>query len=458
MTATGERPPAPVDDLARDQPHHIPAEMCVLGGMLMSKDAINDVLETRLLPRDFYRGGHEHVYNAIVEMYEDGESVDAITVGEHLQQTGRIGLMGGLPYLHTLMAAVPTAANAGYYARIVRSRGILRQLIEVGTRAVQMGYSEDVDDPEDLVLRARSHFDDILNARYTAAGIELMPPLMQRVLEALGKPLPKNDALPTGFADLDAVLGGGVKPGQMIVIAARPALGKSTLALDIARNLSIKHGIPGLFHTLEMTTEEIIYGAISAEAGVFFHQVRLHDLSETEDWPRILRAYPRMADAPLYLDPTPVISMSGIRRRFNELARDPKTRPRYIIIDYLQLVTTPEGGRRSESREREVSEMSRAAKLLAKELHVPVIMLAQLNRGPEQRADKKPVLSDLRESGSIEQDADIVILLHREDAYEKEGPRAGEADFIVAKNRNGPTTIVTVAFQGHYHRFVDMAA
>jgi replicative DNA helicase len=256
--------------------------------------------------------------------------------------------------------------------------------------------------------------------------------------------------VPTGFADLDS-LTNGLHPGQMIVIAARPAIGKSTLALDFARAAAIKHGLGTAFFSLEMGRNEITMRLLSAEARVPLHTMRTGQMSD-DDWTRLARRMSEVADAPLYIDDSPNMSMMEIRAKCRRLKQ--RHDLRMVIIDYLQLMSSP---KRVENRQQEVSEMSRSLKLLAKEIDVPVIALSQLNRGPEQRTDKKPLLSDLRESGSIEQDSDVVILLHREDAYERESPRAGEADLIVAKHRNGPTTTVTVAFQGHYSRFVDMA-
>jgi replicative DNA helicase len=237
----------------------------------------------------------------------------------------------------------------------------------------------------------------------------------------------------------------------MIVIAARPALGKSTLALDLARSATVKHGMATVIFSLEMSRNEITMRLLSAEARIALHTMRTGQLND-DDWTRLARRMSEVADAPLYIDDSPNMSMMEIRAKCRRLKQ--RQDLRMVIIDYLQLMSSP---KRVESRQQEVSEMSRALKLLAKELEVPVIAVSQLNRGPEQRTDKRPMISDLRESGSIEQDADMVILLHREDAYERESPRAGEADLIVAKHRNGPTATVTVAFQGHYSRFVDMA-
>jgi replicative DNA helicase len=256
--------------------------------------------------------------------------------------------------------------------------------------------------------------------------------------------------VPTGFVDLDA-LTNGLHPGQMIVIAARPAVGKSTIGLDFARAAAIRHQLATVLFSLEMSRNEITMRLLSAEARVPLHHMRAGQMTD-DDWNRIARCTGEVSSAPLFIDDSPNMTMMEIRAKCRRLKQ--RHDLKLVIVDYLQLMSS---GKRVESRQQEVAEFSRALKLLAKELEVPVVAISQLNRGPEQRQDKKPLLSDLRESGSIEQDADMVILLHREDAYEKESPRAGEADFIVAKHRNGPTATITVAFQGHYSRFVDMA-
>ncbi len=441
---------APREDFERTPPHDIAAEQCVLGGMLLSKDAISDVLEV-IKPNDHYRPAHQIVHETILDLYGRGEPADAVTVAAELTKRGDIGKVGGAPYLHTLIASVPTAANAGYYARIVRERAILRRLVEVGTRIVQLGYAGD-GDADELVDRAQAEIYGVTERRTSDDYLplsEIMPGALVEI-ESIGSRGGTMTGVPTGFADLDA-LTNGLHAGQMVVVAARPALGKSTLALDFARAASIKSGLASVIFSLEMSRNEITMRLLSAEARVALHSMRTGQMTD-DDWTRLAKRMSEVANAPLFIDDSPNMSMMEIRAKCRRLKQQHDLR--LVIIDYLQLMSSP---KRVENRQQEVSEMSRSLKLLAKELNVPVIAVAQLNRGPEQRTDKKPMLSDLRESGSIEQDADVVILLHREDAYERESPRAGEADFIVAKHRNGPTATVTVAFQGHYSRFVDMA-
>jgi replicative DNA helicase len=439
---------APGQEFERTPPHDIAAEQCVLGGMLLSKDAISDVLEVIGGP-DYYRPAHMLIHDVILDLYGRGEPADPVTVSAELVRRGDIGRMGGAPYLHTLIASVPTAANAGYYARIVRERSILRRLVEAGTRIVQLGYSAS-GEVDDLVDRAEAEVYGVTDRRVSedyARLSEIMPGALEEV-EAIGRH-GRMTGIPTGFADLDA-LTNGLHPGQMVVIAARPAIGKSTVALDFGRSAAIHNNLATVIFSLEMSRSEITMRLLSAEARVALHHMRTGLLSD-DDWTRLGRRMGEVADAPLFIDDSPNMSMAEIRSKCRRLKQHHGLR--LVIVDYLQLMSAP---KRTENRQQEVSDLSRSMKLLAKELNVPVVVLSQLNRGPEQRTDKRPLLSDLRESGSIEQDSDMVILLHREDAYQRESPRAGEADFIVAKHRNGPTTTVTVAFQGHYSRFVDM--
>ena len=797
-------PSGPGESFDRTPPQDVAAEQSVLGGMMLSKDAIADVIEV-LRSTDFYRPAHEIVFDAVLELYGRGEPADAVTVSDELTKKGSLSRVGGAPYLHTLISSVPTAANAGYYARIVRERAVLRRLVEAGTKIVQLGYATTGGDVDDLVNAAQSEVYAVTERRtsedYLPIG-QLIEPTVDEI-EAAGHRGEGMIGVPTGFADLDR-LTNGLHPGQMIVLAARPAIGKalaldtvlptptgwttmgevqvgdqvigadgrptrvvaatdvmderpcfevhfsdgslivadaehqwltddraarrsaqeakqrpggkrravaavrttteiaatlrcatkdarlnhsvattapltlpdrdylvqpytlgawlgdgtsaaaqitsadpeivvrleadglvvspidgrqryslrlpahavaehgtvagrlrtigvlgnkhipvgylrgserqrrdllaglldtdgtvaptglvqftstslrlagdvrelvvslgyrcgvsrrvvrgaspassvavtisfstddvvfwldrkqrahkergqriltrrgsrlitqirptdsvpvrciqvdaddhlylagpsmipthnSTMGLDIARSASIKHGLTSVIFSLEMSRTEITMRMLSAEAKIPLQKLRQGRL-EDSDWTKMARTMGELSDAPLFIDDSPNMSLMEIRAKCRRLKQ--RHDLKIVIIDYLQLMSS---GKRVESRQQEVSEFSRALKLLAKELEVPVIAISQLNRGPEQRTDKKPQMSDLRESGSIEQDADMVILLHREDAYERESPRAGEADFIVAKHRNGPTATITVAFQGHYSRFVDMA-
>jgi replicative DNA helicase len=729
-------PPAGGGAFDRTPPQDIAAEQCVLGGMLLSKDAIADVVEI-LKSHDFYRPIHATIFDTVLDLYGRGEPADAITVSAALADSGDIGRVGGAPYLHTLIASVPTAANASYYARIVAERAVLRRLVDAGTKIVQLGYGSaagggrDIDDVVDLAQQAVYEVTERRVSEDFAVLADMLQPTLDEI-EAVGAQGGVMTGVPTGFTDLDRLLN-GLHPGQLIIVAGRPGLGKalaldtplptptgwttmgevaigdqllgadgrpttvvgtsgillggrsyqvefsdssmivadadhlwqvtrqpaamalvgaghpaavaehdptagalpevltteqivdllasgdqptvavtngrplalpdrddlpvppyqlgvelasgdqlvegddrqipgpylrgseqqrrallaglldsagtvspgglaeyratsrplvdtvrelvaslgyhctvsaatvqgrmtapftvytvaihagagqqqryvtavrpvrsvpvrcvtidnadhlylagrtmipthnSTASMDFARNAAIRAGCASAIFSLEMSKVEIVMRLLSAEAKVPLHVLRSGQLSD-DDWTKLARRMGEISEAPLFVDDTPNMNLMEIRAKARRLRQ--RHDLKMIVVDYLQLMSSP---KRTESRQQEVAELSRGLKLLAKEVECPVIAVSQLNRGPEQRTDKRPQLSDLRESGSIEQDADVVILLHRDDYYDKESPRAGEADFIVAKHRNGPTDTVTVAAQLHLSRFVDMA-
>ena len=432
----------------RTPPQDVPAEQSVLGAMMMSKDAIANVVET-VKGRDFYRPSHELIYDAILDLYGKGEPADPITVAAELTRRGEIGKVGGHVYIHDLLSSVSIAANAGYYAEIVREKAVLRRLVEASIRIAQMGY-EGTGEVADIVDQAQQTIYNVTEGK-TSEDYKPLSALIEPTwneLEAIASRGGRLAGVPTGFAELDE-LTNGLHPGQMIIIAARPAIGKSTLALDFARSAAIRNRLTTAVFSLEMSSSEIMTRLLSAEAGIKLHHLRTGKLAD-QDWEQLAKVTGRIESAPLFIDDSPNLTMMEIRAK----ARRMKQRYdlKLVIIDYLQLMSS---GKKVENRQVEVSEFSRQIKLLAKELEIPVIAISQLNRGSEQRTDKKPMLSDLRESGSLEQDADMVLLLHREDAYNKD-ERPGEADFIVAKHRNGETKTITAAFQGHLSRFVDM--
>jgi replicative DNA helicase len=436
----------------RQPPQDLTAEQSVLGGMMLSKDAIADVVEV-LRPGDFYRPAHQLVYDCVLDLYSRGEPADAVTVAAELERRGELRRMGGAPYLHTLIATVPTAANASYYAEIVAEKATLRRLVEAGTRIVQMGYSgAEGADINEIVDRAQSSIYEVTERRMSEDYValeELLQPTMDEI-DAIASRGGTSLGVPTGFADFEAVTN-GLHPGQMIIIAARPGIGKSTLGLDFARSCSITHHMTSVIFSLEMSRTEIVMRMLSAEAKIRLQDMRGGRMTD-DDWTRLARRMSEVSEAPLFVDDSPNMTMMEIRAKARRLKQ--RHDLKLIVVDYMQLMTS---GKRVESRQQEVSEFSRQLKLLAKELEVPVIAISQLNRGPEQRTDKRPMLADLRESGSLEQDADMVILIHRPDAFERDDPRAGEADLILAKHRAGPTATVTVAHQLHYSRFADLA-
>ncbi len=440
--------PVPMGD-ARVIPHNIEAEQSALGGMLLSQEAIADVLEV-VTGADFYAPKHELIFNAIIYLFGRGEPTDVIAVTDYLNKQGNLLKAGGADYLHSLSSFVPTAANAGYYAKIVSDKAILRRLIDAGTRIAQSGY-ESQGEVEDLVNQAQSEVFAVVSqtAKEDYVGLSESIDFAIRDIEAAQNRGGDLTGIPTGFTNLDTYTH-GLHAGQLVIVAARPSVGKSTFALDIARNAAIKHNNATIFFSLEMGRSEIAMRMLSAESGIYLQSMRKGTLTEG-DWAKLAAVRGKINDAPLYIDDSPNMSLVEIRAKCRRLVQ--QVQLKMVVIDYIQLMTS---GKKVESRQQEVSEFSRALKLLSKELGVPVVALSQLNRQAEQTKDKRPELSQLRESGSLEQDADVVILLHREGLFEKDHPRAGEADLILAKQRNGPTGTVTVAFQGQYSRFVNM--
>ena len=435
----------------RVPPQDLAAEQSVLGAMLMSKLAVDPAADI-LDGRDFYRPAHELIFDTIVDLANRGEPADAITVAAELQRRGEIGRIGGAPYLHTLVASVPIAANVDFYADIVHEKAVLRRLVEVGQRIAQLGQAGQ-GEVSDIVDRAQKEVLDVDGSKqgedYNTVS-SLMTMTIDEIEEIQGRGTEMH-GVSSGFPDLDR-LTTGFRSGQMIVVAARPGVGKSTLGLDFCRSASIRHQKPSAIFSLEMTGSEIAMRMLSAEAKVNVSQMRGGGMSQ-RDWDAIAKAMPRVQSAPMVIDDSPNMTMPEIRSKARRIKKQHGLE--FMVIDYLQLMTS---GKRVENRQVEVSEFSRQIKLLAKELEIPVVAISQLNRGSEQRTDKTPMLSDLRESGSIEQDADIVLLLNRPDAYGAgESERPGEADIIIAKNRSGPTNRVAVSFQGHYSRFTPMA-
>ena len=433
----------------RVPPHDVDAEMAVLGGMLMSKDAIGEVSQL-LETSDFYLPQHQTIYDAILTLFAGSQPVDVVLVANELMKDGNLDKVGGADYLHSLVASVPTAANAMYYADIVHQNAILRNVITAGTKITQMGYSASGAQAEDIVNLAQSEVYEMSAGKvrqdYVAIG-----PVLQNTLDQLDKMQNHEleQGVPTGFRDIDEVTQ-GLQPGQMIVVAGRPAMGKSTLGIDFARSAALHHNMTSIVFSLEMSKVELAQRIIAAETNIPLAAMRRAEDITPDRWNTLNNFWTKMQDAPLFIDDSPNMSLMEIRAKCRRLKQTNDLK--LVVIDYLQLMSS---GKRVESRQQEVSEFSRALKLLAKELEVPVVALSQLNRGPEMRNDKKPQLSDLRESGSIEQDADVVFLVHRPDFYNKED-RPGEADIIMAKHRNGPTDTFNLAFLGATSKFMDM--
>ncbi|MCH7787866.1 MAG: replicative DNA helicase [Acidobacteria bacterium] len=442
------------DSSARSErvpPHNLEAEESVLGAMLLSRDAVSDAIEV-VSADEFYRPASARVFEAITSLYAVGEPADPVTVAEELDRTGMLDLVGGSQALVDLQSETPSTSSAASYGRIVNETATLRKLIGVAGEISELGYSR----PEDVrkaVDSAESMMYKVAEGRITDSMSEIRH-LLDENLDRLEHLIERGDAITgtaTGFTELDTLLS-GLQPSALNVIGSRPAMGKTSLALGMAANAAIEHDRPVLIFSLEMARLELSQRLLCAEARVDATKVRDGQLSES-DWSKISHGVGRLGEAPIFIDDNPNLTLMEIRAK----ARRLKSRVGdlgMIVIDYLQLMTGRSG---AESRQVEVSELSRGLKILARELEVPVVALSQLSRGLEQRVDKRPMLSDLRESGSIEQDADVVMFIYRDDFYNSDSADAGTAEIIVAKHRNGPTGVVRLAFLGHYTRFANMA-
>ena len=442
----------PGRDFGRQPPHDNEAEQGVLGAMLLSPNTITDIIE-ELIPDDFYRPAHQLIYRAILDLFSDNKDVDPVIVAGRLDRNHDLERVGGAPYLHTLISSVPTAANARYYAEIVAEKAVLRRLVDAGTRVVQLGYEGTEGAEVDVVVDMAQQEVFAIAQRNVTEDYAILADILQPTMDELDE-LSTHGGLargiPTGFINLDN-LTNGLHGGQMIIVAARPGVGKSTLALDFMRSCSIKHNKASVIFSLEMSKSEIVMRLLSAETEIRLSDMRAGRMSD-EAWAKLANRVGQISEAPLFIDDSANLTMMEIRSKARRLKQ--KHDLQMIVVDYLQLMSS---GKRVESRQQEVSEFSRQLKLLAKELDVPLVAISQLNRGPESRTDKRPQLADLRESGSLEQDADMVMLLYRPDSQDKDDERAGEADIILAKHRGGPIDTVQVAHQLHYSKFVDMA-
>lgn len=434
----------------RVPPHNLDAEQSVLGAMMASKEAVGAVAEI-LRPEDFYKPTHVEIYEAIMALDSRREAVDAITVADELARRGTLDQVGGKPYLHGLLEAYPTAAAAAHYARIVEEHALLRRLIDAGGRIQDIGFSmpEDVeaavDEAEELVYEVgdRRLRDDVLPVK--GLLMDAMGEIEAR--SALDRPI---TGVASGYPDLDD-LTTGFQPSQLIIVAARPAMGKSSMLSDFALSAAVRQGKGVVIFSLEMGRLEIVQRFLSSEARVDQQRIRKGTLQEA-DWAKLSAAAGRLGEAPIFIDDAANVTLMEIRAKCRRLKA--KHNLGLVIIDYLQLMQSP---RRSENRQQEVSEISRSLKILARELDVPVICASQLNRGVEYRADKRPMLGDLRESGSIEQDADLVMFIYRDEVYHPDTEHKGEAELILAKHRNGPTGVVRLAFMNQYTKFASIA-
>jgi replicative DNA helicase len=433
-------------------PQNLEAEESVLGAMMLSPGAIGAVSEV-VSAADFYRESHGTIFKAALGLYQKGEPVDAITLVDELEERGELEAVGGRQRIHELAALVPATANAAHYARIVREMATLRGLIRSGGEIARLGWDRP-GETADLVDRAESIIFDLAQERVTGefAHIEdLLKESFERIT-ALYEAGADVTGVPSGFRDLDRITS-GFQRGNLIIIAARPSMGKSALGLCMAANLAVRHGTPVGMFTLEMSKAEVTQRLMCSEAKVESNRLRNGKLG-VDDWPRLTAACDKLAKAPIWVDDTGSITMMELRSKARRLkSRHPDLG--LLVVDYMQLMTS---GVNAENRVQEVSQISRSLKVLARDLDVPIIALSQLSRAVEQRHDKRPILSDLRESGSIEQDADLVVFIYRDEYYNDESEQQGLAEVIVAKHRNGPTDSVKLSFLKRYAKFADLAA
>lgn len=435
--------------LGRIPPQNVEAEQSVIGSMLLEKEVVPIIMEI-LKNDDFYREDHREIYEAILELFDKGESIDIITIADQLKTRGSLDAIGGFDYLSNITNSVPTTANAKHYAKIVEEKSILRRLIKASSDIVSMGYeaSEEVS----IVLdKAEKNIFDILQNRNTRGFAVIKDVLVDTFnrLEELYNNKGFVTGIPSGFNDLDFKTA-GLQNSDLILIAARPAMGKTSFALNIAQYAAVHAHVPVAIFSLEMSKEQLVNRMLCGEAMVDSQKMRTGKL-EDDDWQKIARALGPLSEAPIYIDDTPGISVTEIRAKARRLKLEKNLG--LIVIDYMQLM---QGRGKGDNRQQEISEISRSLKILAKEINVPVITLSQLSRAPEARADHKPILSDLRESGAIEQDADIVMFLYRDDYYNPETEKKNIAEVIIAKHRNGSTGSVELAWLGQYTKFANL--
>ena len=435
----------------RVPPQDLEAEQAVLGAILLDSDCLASVQE-KIRAEDFYRTAHRHIFEAMVELAEDQEPVDLITLTSRLRDKQQLEEVGGVGYLTELANAVPTAANVDYYAQIVEEKSILRRLIRTATQIVSEGYSAGGESVNELLNDAEQRIMEIADQRSSNGFVPIRDVLME-VFERVETLYNQKDiitGIPSGFADLDRMTS-GFQRSDLIIVAARPSVGKTAFALNIAQNVGVRAKETVAIFSLEMSAAQLVQRIICAEANVDAGRLRNGHL-QNEDWEKLTMAIGTLSEAQIYIDDSPVLTVADIRAKCRRLKREKGLG--LVLIDYLQLIQGR--GRPGESRQQEVSEISRMLKQMARELNVPVIALSQLSRGVEQRQDKRPMLSDLRESGSIEQDADIVAFLYRDDYYNKDSEKQNIIEIIIAKQRNGPVGTVELVFLKNYNKFVNL--
>ena len=443
-------------DAVKLPPHSVEAEQSVLGGLLLENSAwerIGDLISEE----DFYRYDHRLIYRHIIKLLEANKPADVVTVAESLENSAELNNVGGLAYIGALAQNTPSAANIRRYAEIVRDRSVMRSLVEVGTSIADSAYSPNGRSASDLLDEAEGKVFHIAEMGSKGKqGFLDMPTLLPQVVERIDMLFSRENpsdvtGVPTGFADLDRMTS-GLQAGDLVIVAGRPSMGKTAFSLNIGENVAIDSGLPVAVFSMEMGGTQLVMRTIGSVGKLDQHKLRIGRLQD-EDWQRLTYAVGKLNEAPLFIDETPALTALDLRARARRLYRQ-CGKLGLIIIDYLQLMS---GNSQGENRATEISEISRSLKALAKELNVPVIALSQLNRGLEQRPNKRPVMSDLRESGAIEQDADVILFIYRDEVYNPETPEKGTAEIIIGKQRNGPIGTVRLAFVGEYTRFENLA-
>jgi replicative DNA helicase len=445
-------------DLIRMPPHSIEAEQAVLGGLLLDNSAW-DRIAGIVYEHDFYREDHRRIFAAIVAQIEATRPADVLTVAEALRQDGSLEAMGGMAYLATLAQSTPSAANIRRYADIVRERSVMRTLAQVGTEIADSAYSPAGRDARTLLDEAESKVFKIAEqGARTDTGFQHLQPVLTQVVERIDMLYARDNpddvtGVPTGFADLDSMTS-GLQPGDLVIVAGRPSMGKTAFALNIAEHVGLDKGLPVAVFSMEMAATQLAMRLLGSVGRLDQHRMRTGRL-EKDDWQRLTNALGRLSEAPIYIDETPALNPLDLRARTRRLHRQYDGLG-LVVVDYLQLMSASSSN--GENRATEISEISRSLKALAKELKVPVMALSQLNRSLEQRPNKRPVMSDLRESGAIEQDADVILFIYRDEVYNPESPDKGSAEIIIGKQRNGPIGTVRLTFLGQHTRFQNFAS
>jgi replicative DNA helicase len=436
-------------------PHSTEAEQAVLGGLMLDAAAWDSVADV-VTEQDFYRPDHQLIFGAIASLAGESKPCDVVTVSQHLERTGRLDSAGGLAYLSSIARDTPSAANVRAYADIVRERSLMRQLVRAGTDIATAVFHNDGESARELVDRAEQRVFEIAEGSFRrregAIPVrQLLPGVIDQIDEWHNNP-DKLRGLPTGFTDFDK-LTGGLRPGDLVIVAGRPSMGKTTLAVNMAEYAAVHPGTRAsvAIFSMEMPSDQVITRMLASVGGVPLNSLRSGKISD-EDWVRITGATSQLSEAKIFVDETPALTPTELRARARRVKREHGLS--LVVVDYLQLMQVPGT---QENRATEIAEISRGLKALAKELQVPVIALSQLNRGVEQRTEKKPVMSDLRESGAIEQDSDMILLIYREEVYDKNTTKKGVAEIDLAKHRNGEIGTFLLTFQGQYTRFTNYA-